>query len=409
MIYTHLTILRFVIRVSDESLDDASVDQPNVVDTAHINEAADCMRALRKGSALEKLLEDHRRSMENSSDCLESCCFPIGRKTDHVKCNEVCIHRGHGWTTYVESTEICKAAGYVSSQMHMRELQLYFRNNPCMVELGIRGADVVGVRNIGMVFELETNIGRYSGQWNEKRACGLGLLILFNGVVESGLWKDGRLIKGSISCSCGRRTVGRFTNGWITDGKTTTIDGDVFRGVWGKDGLFKKGSKTMDDKVYDGVWKDNHMKKGTCVHLNGDVYTGQFEGGMYNGIGTLRYMNNGHFKEYDGGWRDGLYHGKGSLFLSSGGLRFDGLFEYGSIKKCIVSIDNKSVWNVYEQDGQILRVAVETNSQRMRAHDLAELKDKERRDALVAHERHIVMERRAALKLEKLERVVNEL
>ena len=62
---------------------------------------------------------------------------------------------------------------------------------------------------------------------------------------------------------------------------------------------------------------------GTMVYADGDVYTGQWRGGLFDGQGTHTFTGG---DKYVGGYRAGLRHGKGTMFYASGD-RYEGGFK----------------------------------------------------------------------------------
>ena len=60
--------------------------------------------------------------------------------------------------------------------------------------------------------------------------------------------------------------------------------------------------------MYDGEFKDgNKHGRGTYTLKNGGVYDGEFKDDIKHGRGTLKYANG---EEYDREWEDGKHHGR---------------------------------------------------------------------------------------------------
>lgn len=77
---------------------------------------------------------------------------------------------------------------------------------------------------------------------------------------------------------------------------------------------------------YDGKWKDGKQHgKGTYTFANGDCYTGEFVGGKQHGQGTYIFASGQYYK---GGWKDDHMHGQGKLFAD--GKLTEGNWEKGT-------------------------------------------------------------------------------
>jgi hypothetical protein len=193
--------------------------------------------------------------------------------------------------------------------------------------------------------------------------------------------------EGVYYCRSGDRYAGTFDQGTRSDfskamfdnlgkrgekgpgeGVLTYPEGDVYIGQF-EDGV-PHGEGTM--RFVDGevvkITMNRHAWFGTCVYGNGDEYTGQFSGNMPHGEGVLvfkggsRYQGNfdqGYFvhgrdrppvkehgtykrgklqgfgtrqvhdQKYEGEFKQGLYHGKGLLQVTTTGFRYEGEFKSG--------------------------------------------------------------------------------
>jgi hypothetical protein len=63
-----------------------------------------------------------------------------------------------------------------------------------------------------------------------------------------------------------------------------------------------------------GVWMGDYPLYGQMTRVNGDVYTGEFYNGVYEGFGTLNFGGGSPHFHYVGKWKDGLRHGEGDEF-----------------------------------------------------------------------------------------------
>lgn len=82
---------------------------------------------------------------------------------------------------------------------------------------------------------------------------------------------------------------------------------------------------------YSGNYKDGlYHGLGTLISANGDIiYTGNFRYGVYHGHGNLTYQNGGSYGSYTGEFRRGVYHGDGVL-TSPDGTIYGGRFQNGA-------------------------------------------------------------------------------
>ena len=79
--------------------------------------------------------------------------------------------------------------------------------------------------------------------------------------------------------------------------------------------------------MYEGEWKNGFLHgKGTKYYSNGKIeYEGDWKNGFEDGNGTLNYENGS--KMYEGEWRNGQPNGKGVRYAH--GRVFSGCFENG--------------------------------------------------------------------------------
>lgn len=173
--------------------------------------------------------------------------------------------------------------------------------------------DFEHIENFPYYIEVPTSNGQYTGQIEEKKRCGLGILkINESKFVYYGNWKnDLPNGKGYLFYSKNHYYFGNFV-----DGK--------FNG-WGK--------YQNDSYTYEGHWKkDKQQGKGKEFNIHGEIYKGMFLRGKKNGNGVLTFDKgkiSGYFVEgkivhgvfenedksirYKGFWKRGMWHGKGKL------------------------------------------------------------------------------------------------
>lgn len=86
------------------------------------------------------------------------------------------------------------------------------------------------------------------------------------------------------------------------------------------------GELFLPEGTYEGEWNRNKLPhgKGVLKLNNGDIYTGEFADGRYEGQGELKTA---HFT-YSGGFKSGRYHGSGTTVMSNGD-RLEGIYDQG--------------------------------------------------------------------------------
>jgi len=100
-------------------------------------------------------------------------------------------------------------------------------------------------------------------------------------------------------------------------GKLVLENGDIYEGNW-KNGkksghgiyLYSNGLK------YNGNWEDDRMDgTGSLIFSDGSLYCGDFSKGSITGEGIFRYSDGA---VYEGGWKDGKWNGEGKFKLKDG-------------------------------------------------------------------------------------------
>ncbi len=184
-----------------------------------------------------------------------------------------------------------------------------------------------------------------------------------NGVLETGIWEDGKLVvsKGRadpvVPPSASRQPVdprrpkpsgssrsrgcvrGDCINGsgvrTYRDG--STYEGDFVRGVrhgsgvhrwrngrrydghWAADRRHGYGVQIYPDSKYQGTWyKGSPTREGVRTYRNGDRYVGDYKGERLHGRGTLTWANG---DRYVGAFQQGEAHGVGKWYGGQGGVR----------------------------------------------------------------------------------------
>ena len=102
-------------------------------------------------------------------------------------------------------------------------------------------------------------------------------------------------------------------------GKAQFINGDIYEGSWEK-GLFEgQGVYSYADSAsYDGLWsKGKREGKGSLKMKNGNIYKGLWKENLQEGEGTLE-MTNG--EKYSGAWKQGKMEGFGTYIYEDSAI-----------------------------------------------------------------------------------------
>jgi len=93
-----------------------------------------------------------------------------------------------------------------------------------------------------------------------------------------------------------------------------------------EDELNQSSSENDGGYKYEGDYKDGLFHgQGTLTYSDGDQYVGEFKDGKYHGQGTFTWSDG---VSYKGEWKDGKYHGQGTE-TSSDGLSYKGEWKDG--------------------------------------------------------------------------------
>lgn len=158
----------------------------------------------------------------------------------------------------------------------------------------------------------------FQGEWIDGMIVS-GKMQYVNGDLFDGHWKNG--VKDN-------RGVYRLTNGetydgyWLNNEKhgvgVTKIPGEISKGweCWAHDRIIEvKDKDWYAGDVQNSLTRAPHGK-GTTLHQNGEVYSGEYQNGERNGYGTLFHPVNAKGEveiAYAGHWNNDLKHGEGLM------------------------------------------------------------------------------------------------
>ncbi|ETW00391.1 hypothetical protein H310_07029 [Aphanomyces invadans] len=175
----------------------------------------------------------------------------------------------------------------------------------------------------------------YDGEWMDGKRHGQGKFTYQNGSTYTGE------LVANLYNGCGVLVVADakhpFTGKWV---KGSTYDGQFQRGKKHGKGLVVFG----EGGSYDGMFHDNAFHgDGLRCYANGDRYEGEWRHGSWWGLGHLRRVDGESYRgeckrglfhtgalgvgrrtfrrghgSYEGGYRDGLQHGKGLRVFADG-------------------------------------------------------------------------------------------
>ena len=224
---------------------------------------------------------------------------------------------------------------------------------------------------------------KYVGEYKNGKMHGQGTYSFANGDKYLGEYKNGKMHgQGTYSFASGSKYLGKYKNGKMHgQGTYTLANGEKYVGEYKDDMMHGQGTYTWPSgDVYVGEFKDGLSQgKGTFTWANGNRYVGEFKdkkpngqgtltsGGKvlkglfingvmegeyieddiskeitqemiddgYTGLGTATWPDGFHYgggDKYVGEFKDGNFHGQGTLTKANGTIQ-EGLFENGDLVK----------------------------------------------------------------------------
>ena len=157
--------------------------------------------------------------------------------------------------------------------------------------------------------------------------------------------------RGRLEYAAGRWYEGEWKQGrWTGQGRLSNGDGDLYEGELRNDhkhgqgtmrfadgrvfvGEYVNGQMTegkmiyQDGSTYEGGWADGMRHgRGKCVFTDGSIYEGEFREGEFHGHGKMTWSDGGW---YEGEWWNGEMHGQGREMRPNGTLRHEGAWSKG--------------------------------------------------------------------------------
>jgi len=157
--------------------------------------------------------------------------------------------------------------------------------------------------------------------------------------------------KGRLEYAAGRWYEGEWKHGrWTGTGRLSNGDGDLYEGELRNDHKHGKGTMRFadgrvfvgeyvngqmtdgkmiyqDGSTYEGGWADGMRHgRGKCVFTDESIYEGEFREGEFHGHGKMTWSDGGW---YEGEWWNGEMHGQGKEMRPNGTLRHEGAWSKG--------------------------------------------------------------------------------
>eukprot|EP00747_Dinoflagellata_sp_TGD_P085645 gnl/TRDRNA2_/TRDRNA2_162957_c1_seq3.p1 gnl/TRDRNA2_/TRDRNA2_162957_c1~~gnl/TRDRNA2_/TRDRNA2_162957_c1_seq3.p1 ORF type:complete len:795 (-),score=174.13 gnl/TRDRNA2_/TRDRNA2_162957_c1_seq3:97-2223(-) len=179
------------------------------------------------------------------------------------------------------------------------------------------------------------NRSTYEGHFHNSMRHGHGTLTLSDNTKYECEWKnDERFGRGKEFWADGTTFVGSYVKGMRSGhGVMTWPEGSKYSGQFERGKANGQGKLLRTDgSVYEGHFSEDCMcGDGTMTWKDGVRYTGQFLNNMRDGVGKMAWAE-GKWKFYDGHWKVGVQHGKGTL-VNFDEEEFLGLFSMGKLEK----------------------------------------------------------------------------
>jgi len=199
---------------------------------------------------------------------------------------------------------------------------------------------------------------RHEGEYKNGLRDGEGLTIVRDGSIYMGMYKDdgqcghGFIFYGDKDPQERLSYDGERLNGYMHGhGVLHMKDGTIIRGTFVKGVatgpsalvIYPSGGRyvgyLLDDErhghgrmwepnrdYFEGEWHNGEYSLGKLVKADGSVYQGGFKNGVYDGWGTLLHKEKG--VAYSGQWKNGVYDGWG--FRKVGQSVYRGKFAHGN-------------------------------------------------------------------------------
>ncbi|KAL3914031.1 MAG: hypothetical protein SGILL_006259, partial [Bacillariaceae sp.] len=187
------------------------------------------------------------------------------------------------------------------------------------------------------ILDGEGILGMYKGIVEDSRPSGVGTIVYEKnrhpaGILEYEGFFDQGIRQGYGRASFGNLDTyhGNWSNGVFEgNGEYTFADGRAYKGVFAKGLPHDTKGRFLwpNNDFFEGTFDNSRRKSGRFVFNDGSYYDGEYfsPDGTYGGNGKLVTL----MISYEGGFRDGAFHGTGCLRKNCGTVIFDGEWEDG--------------------------------------------------------------------------------
>ena len=142
--------------------------------------------------------------------------------------------------------------------------------------------------------------------------------------------------KGRLEYAAGRWYEGEWKHGrWTGQGRLSNGDGDLYEGELRNDHKHGKGTmRFADGRVFVGEYVNGQMTEGKMIYQDGSTYEGGWADGMRHGRGKCVFTDE---SIYEGEFREGEFHGHGKMTWSDGGW-YEGEWWNGEMVSTLLKI-----------------------------------------------------------------------
>jgi len=172
---------------------------------------------------------------------------------------------------------------------------------------------------------------KYVGDFYQGQRSGQGTHTYLDGTIYSGWWEyDVPDVSGTMIYPDGSKWEGYIKNGERNGGGTITYpDGSKIVGKFKDDFLFGQATKTEPDGTTKKIKIEWNEEKKDYIEIEkiklkkGMIYEGELVDGVPNGQGTIQCYD-GKGTRYEGKFKNGLLNGKGTMTSALGEDRYTG-------------------------------------------------------------------------------------
>ena len=157
----------------------------------------------------------------------------------------------------------------------------------------------------------------YRGEWKNDLRHGYGIQEFFDGSRFEGQWQFNRQYFGTFIWPDGAEYSGDFSGPQFEGQGTLKTDDEVVNGQWKDSKLEGKGERRLaNGDRYSGNWIKGRLQGYGEHYTQDETYTGNYFANRENGKGKKVFHKLNSI--YEGVFKDGLFHGLGKQYFTSG-------------------------------------------------------------------------------------------